>query len=214
MKIYLNEIGDTDTDLEFTQEEAWVKDTIKRADEVEATQPNLGRPGTTGQLRQANVTFTLRKVDEVVVLSGHVKTQVELLCSRCATQFQYPVDESYSGLFCRDPDMAGVAHLQKSTGDEMVRVGQNKGFARHAHNFENEHNASRDLDITYLSHDYIDLSDVLMEQLQLQIPFQPLCEKGCKGICTQCGADLNRGRCACDKILKSRPFAALGDIKS
>lgn len=70
-----------------------------------------------------------------------------------------------------------------------------------------------DLDITYLSEDTIDLKAVLTEQLQLQVPFQPLCREDCKGICFNCGADLNVGRCACAKVTKANPFAALKELK-
>jgi uncharacterized protein len=108
--------------------------------------------------------------------------------------------------------MAGVAHLS----DETKRPsGQNKGFARHAHDEASDDAISqgKDLDITYLSNDYVDLSEVLTEHLQLQVPFQPLCREECKGMCSQCGADMNVGRCACAKIANSHPFSALKDLK-
>ena len=83
-----------------------------------------------------------------------------------------------------------------------------KGHARHAHD-EDE----RNVDISHLTADYIDLGDIVTEQIQLMIPFQPLCKPDCKGICTHCGADLNKGRCACKQIVDTKPFAALKDLK-
>ena len=62
--------------------------------------------------------------------------------------------------------------------------------------------------------DSLKISDVLTEQLQLSLPFQPLCKADCKGICPTCGTDLNKGRCACEKIAKSSPFAAIKDLKT
>ena len=113
--------------------------------------------------------------------------------------------------------MAGIGHLETSQGVSKP-AGQNKGFARHAHDFgssedEKSGESGQDLDITYLSQDYIELGDVLTEQLRLEIPFQPLCKESCRGICTQCGADLNAGRCACAKISKQSPFRALKNLK-
>ena len=107
--------------------------------------------------------------------------------------------------------MAGVAHQE--AGGKVA--GTTKGFARHAHNSAEDAliESGQDLDITYLSQDFIDLADVLTEQLQLQVPFQPLCKESCKGVCTQCGADLNVGRCACAKITKATPFSVLKDFK-
>ena len=113
--------------------------------------------------------------------------------------------------------MAGVGHLEFArTGTQkgvLKPAGQNKGHARHAHDASRDISGSQDLDITYLSSDLIELGDVLTEQLQLQVPFQPLCKESCKGICTQCGADLNQGRCACAKIAKNTPFSVLQNLK-
>jgi uncharacterized protein len=209
MKVYLHEITEQDTLLDFTEEDAWVVEAVERADEPE---PENVAPAKSPK-RAAEVHFNLRKVDDVVIASGQVKTEIKLLCSRCANPFRMPASPSFSALFCKDPDMAGIAHLEKPGGARSPGkpVGQNKGFARHAHDFDEDQAMAdgKDLDITYLSSNYIDLSEILSEQLQLQVPFQPLCREDCKGICPQCGADQNVGRCACSKIKKSSPFAVL-----
>jgi len=220
MKIYLHEIKDVETNLEFTQEEKWVAQAVARVDEqssdLTAAEANaLARRSTA---RPVHAELSLRKVDDVVVVSGDINTHLELICSRCAAYYQHPCNIHFSGLFCKDPVMAGVAHLQRSAqheGGVAKPAGQNKGFARHAHDYASDEAMAegKDLDITYLSEDFIDLADVLTEQLQLQVPFQPLCREACKGICSNCGADLNQGRCACAKITTSHPFSVLKDLK-
>ncbi|MCM2277569.1 MAG: DUF177 domain-containing protein [Oligoflexia bacterium] len=203
MRIYLHEITDQDTELDFTQEDTWVIDAVECVDEERPLNPTRATAR-----RPVRVHFNLRKVDEVIVVSGTVATHLRLLCSRCANPFNLDCDISFSGLFCQDPVMAGVGHLEGAGRP----AGQNKGFARHAHDSSND-SGGADLDITYLSHDYIDLGDILTEQLRLQLPFQPLCREACNGICANCGADLNAGRCACSKIISSSPFSALRDFK-
>jgi uncharacterized protein len=203
MKIFLHEITDIDTELDFTHEEKWVSDAVARVDEIESRKQ-----------RAIRTHLNLRKVDDVVVIQGDIETELRLLCSRCAAPFGYAVHPDFSALFCRDPDMAGIAHLERNPADRRAPgrpVGQNRGFARHAHDFSADASAEsgKDLDITYISHDFVDLGEVLTEQLQLQVPFQPLCRDSCKGICPRCGADLNVGRCACAKIVKDSPFAVL-----
>jgi uncharacterized protein len=42
----------------------------------------------------------------------------------------------------------------------------------------------------------IDLSSALREQILLAIPPSPLCDEACKGLCPQCGKDLNQGEAA------------------
>ena len=213
MKIFLHEITDQETELDFTQEDQWVQNAVLRVDEH--TEESLKKP----QQRSIQAHLSLRKVDDVIVVSGKLDTHIELICSRCAASFNYPCHPKFSGLFCKDPVMAGVAHLHRSKDADSRSpgkpMGQNQGFARHAHNSEEDDDVSagKDLDITYLSHDYIDLSEVITEQLQLQVPFQPLCQETCKGICSDCGTDLNLGRCACAKIKNSHPFSVLRDFK-
>ncbi len=217
MKIFLNEITEQGKDLVFSEADSWVFQSVLNVDEhhgEEVRELSRSKP----QARPIQASFSLRKVDGVVVISGKINTHLQLMCSRCAGSFQYPCRPSFSALFCKDPVMAGVGYLQRQSSDprESGRpAGQTHGFARHAHNEEDDDLVSegKDLDITYLSHDFIDLSDVLKEQLQLQIPFQPLCKETCKGICSQCGTDLNHGRCACAKIEKRRPFSVLRDFK-
>lgn len=43
----------------------------------------------------------------------------------------------------------------------------------------------------------IDLSDSILEAIAMEIPMKSLCLEDCKGICTMCGTNLNRGTCEC-----------------
>ncbi len=230
MRIYLHEITDQEMEYDFTQNDSWVIEAVERVDEepwhtAKPAPSAVVRPASAAPLktpgsppRTVEAHLSLRKVDEVIVISGNIHTSVRLLCSRCATPFDLECNPRISALFCKDPVMAGVAHIQESGRNKGKPTGQTKGFARHAHDESSDHEegaggAGMDLDITYLSEDYIELGDILTEQLQLQVPFQPLCGAECKGLCLNCGTDLNSGRCACAKLNKASPFAALQSLK-
>jgi uncharacterized protein len=43
----------------------------------------------------------------------------------------------------------------------------------------------------------IDLAPLIRELSLLEIPMQVYCREGCKGICVQCGKNLNEGPCDC-----------------
>jgi uncharacterized protein len=43
----------------------------------------------------------------------------------------------------------------------------------------------------------IDAREAVREILMAEIPLLALCSKDCKGLCANCGADLNAGPCAC-----------------
>lgn len=45
---------------------------------------------------------------------------------------------------------------------------------------------------------WLDLAPLLREHAWVAIPMKPLCSPGCKGLCPQCGANLNLESCACD----------------
>lgn len=44
---------------------------------------------------------------------------------------------------------------------------------------------------------YIDLVPIMREEGILAVPIQALCKPDCKGLCSECGQDLNVGTCDC-----------------
>ena len=79
----------------------------------------------------------------------------------------------------------------------------------------------KDLFEQYLSYlpknNVIELDPLLKAALLLEMPLVPLCDDDCKGICPDCGADLNEGPCACGEKQSAdeapaNPFSVLKDI--
>ena len=56
-----------------------------------------------------------------------------------------------------------------------------------------------------------DLGELIRQGLLIEIPYRPLCDGDCKGLCPTCGADLNEGPCGCQPV-KESPFAVLGEL--
>lgn len=69
-----------------------------------------------------------------------------------------------------------------------------------------------DLDVFAFDGETIDLEPLLREQFVLAVPFAPLCREDCKGLCPQCGTDLNSGTCTCEEPIDPR-LAALKGLK-
>ena len=44
---------------------------------------------------------------------------------------------------------------------------------------------------------FIDLTPIVREEAILAMPIQPLCSPDCKGLCAECGTNLNTGSCDC-----------------
>ena len=63
------------------------------------------------------------------------------------------------------------------------------------------------------SGDQIDLSDYLKEQIALSLPFKVVCSDECKGLCSNCGINLNKEDCNCENNWQDSKFAILKNIK-
>ena len=55
------------------------------------------------------------------------------------------------------------------------------------------------------------VDDLVTEDIWLSIPTRFVCKADCKGLCPQCGADLNEGACGCKKAIDPR-LAALEQL--
>ena len=58
----------------------------------------------------------------------------------------------------------------------------------------------------------VDLTDEMREAILLAFPSYPVCRPDCRGLCSQCGADLNRMRCECRPPADLR-WGVLDDFK-
>lgn len=104
-------------------------------------------------------------------LVGTMSTVVELTCSRCLEPFALPVDATFD-----------VRYLPQA---ENVRG-------------ETEEVEDEDLSEAFYRDDAIDLRQLMEEQFYLALPMKPLCRPDCKGLCPQCGTNLNTATCDCE----------------
>ncbi len=148
----------------------------------------LERPEDDPDAGRASAHLELYQEGDGVFASGQVSGWIEVACSRCVGPVRIPVDERVTVTFLpkeRVPD----------DDDQEVEVTED------------------DLDLFPYEGEEIDLAQLLREQLILAVPYAPLCRPDCKGLCSQCGADLNQAECGCQReILDPRlaPLRALG----
>ena len=126
--------------------------------------------------------FDIRKDKEKFRLSGAAQTELELQCGRCLEPFRMPVDASFDLRFLPASEMADGE--EREVQDE-------------------------DLDTSYYRDDEIDLNELLREQFYLALPMKPLCRDDCRGLCPQCGTNLNTGTCTCTTEWEDPRLAAL-----
>ncbi len=104
----------------------------------------------------------------------------------------------------RDPGPISYELTVELAGTELVVRGQVEvplqlRCSRCAHFFSTTARVSSFLHAYECSEhlEFLDVSDDVREDLLLEIPGFPLCDEGCKGLCAQCGQNLNEGRCGC-----------------
>jgi uncharacterized protein len=60
----------------------------------------------------------------------------------------------------------------------------------------------------------VDLLPAAESALRVEVPFAPVHDEECRGICPTCGCDLNRDRCTCERQAEGseNPFASLKEL--
>ncbi len=124
---------------------------------------------------------------ERVHVEGELGADLVLTCSRCLKFFDRKIQKEFEVEFVPDPVM-------ETEGEEVVLD-------------------YTDLDVGFYRNDGLDVRAVISEQIVLEIPMQPICQEACKGLCDQCGADLNEGDCNCQGQTIDPRFEALLDLK-
>lgn len=104
---------------------------------------------------------------------GRVRTALSLRCVSCLENFDLKVDSTFD-IILFPVQLVDVNHAALSP-DEMEYI--------------------------FFDGEEIDLERILMEQVNLFIPFNPTCSPYCKGICPYCGANLNFESCQCENSL-------------
>jgi uncharacterized protein len=130
--------------------------------------------------------FEVQKDKDRFRLVGTAVTELELPCSRCLEPFRMPVNAAFDIRYHPASEMSQ---------DEEREVEED------------------DLETSYYRDDQIDLNELLREQFYLELPMKPLCTEDCKGLCPQCGTNLNTGTCDCSAGWNDPRLAPLRQLK-
>lgn len=136
------------------------------------------------------VSLKAQRIGELVEVSGQLHTTLGLACGRCLKPFTQSLQADFELTFSRQEPASS------QTDEEEVEL------------------SADDLGLVLFSGEVIDLAEPLQEQILLALPLQPLCVETCRGLCPQCGVDLNTDSCTCatsDEF--DNRFAALKDFK-
>ncbi|NHN28424.1 YceD family protein [Paenibacillus agricola] len=82
-------------------------------------------------------------------------------------------------------------------------------FARAADESETD---DEDEETLFVTDDKIELLPYVMENVMLALPYIPLCDENCLGLCSVCGVDRNLQSCDCNRTKMDPRLAGLADF--
>lgn len=136
--------------------------------------------------RPINVDLELVPEAKQIKLNGQLQGAVRLRCSRCLQDYVLKLDEPI--------DLLLLHPLSADTPEEIDL-------------------RPEDLDTEFFDGVTIDVDLIVEEQIFLALPQQSLCQPDCQGLCSGCGADLNREACKCEKRETTSAFDVLRSVK-
>lgn len=67
-------------------------------------------------------------------------------------------------------------------------------------------------EMTVVSDMMLDLDEFCYTEIVMSLPTKHLCKESCKGLCADCGKDLNQGDCGCKKTEIDPRLSALAEL--
>jgi uncharacterized protein len=127
-----------------------------------------------------------REMVEDIRLVGRFSAEIEVRCARCLDAVGKKIAEEFDLLY---------RPLGVDARGEEVSI------------------SKAETEIGYYQGEGLLLEDVIKEQVLLALPVKQLCRTNCKGLCPQCGKNLNVESCDCVTSMQDPRWAALEDIR-
>ncbi|HXY09229.1 MAG TPA: DUF177 domain-containing protein [Terriglobales bacterium] len=126
------------------------------------------------------------KLIKDIRLTGKLSASLEIACARCLAPVMQDVEREFDLLYRPQGTDAGLDELSVSGAEAEIGYYQGTGLL---------------------------LEDALREQVLLAVPLKAICREDCKGLCPQCGADLNLAQCSCQVPVGDPRWSALKEFR-
>src|SRR5260370_583713 len=142
--------------------------------------------GEIKQIEPLEVTATAELLESQIRIEGNLETKLELVCARCLEPVVEDVSRTFDLFYAPLPKDAKPKEDQLKDDDTEIGFYQGPGLF---------------------------LADVLKEQVLLAVPLKGICQSDCRGLCTNCGANLNHEECRCETHATDPRMAPLARLK-
>jgi uncharacterized protein len=137
-------------------------------------------------IRPVNVDLEIQKGADHIKIQGKIEGTLQVGCHRCLDPFPFAFDEKVDLLL-----MEG----EEPSEDEEIE-------------FEEDESA-----VEFFDGETIDVDQLVAEQIFLTLPFKLICSENCRGLCPNCGSNLNHETCQCGQGGKKSSFSDLLAIR-
>jgi uncharacterized protein len=117
---------------------------------------------------------------------GKISAKIEVECNRCLQAAEVNLEFPFDAVFVT---------LENYTQEKEAEL------------------RTDDLEVSVFEGDEIDLTELVREQILLNLPSQVLCREDCQGLCQKCGANLNLIDCNCEEEKIDPRWSALKKLK-
>lgn len=117
-----------------------------------------------------HLSIILCNTGKALQVEGEVKADIRLKCARCLSPFVYHLETEVKGEF---------RHEKNTASDDL--------------------NPEKEDDVYFYSGHNLDLTDIVVENILLDLPMKFICHENCKGLCPVCGSNLNENQCDCQE---------------
>jgi len=133
---------------------------------------------------EVRMKFSVLKVGHSLNCQGDIKARLKLACARCLTEFIHPVASRIEFILEIDDEKIGID--------------------------------AQDDDFEFISKETVsyDLNPRVREAMILTLPLKPLCKEDCKGLCQNCGINLNEKSCNCMRETVDPRWSRLKELLS
>ncbi|PYT57003.1 MAG: DNA-binding protein [Acidobacteria bacterium] len=138
------------------------------------------------QIEPLEVTATAELLEGQIRIDGTLETKIELVCARCLEPVVEEVSRTFDLFYAPLPK--DIKHKEDRLKDDDTEIGFYDGPG-------------------------LFLADVLKEQVLLALPLKVICQSDCRGLCPNCGANLNHEECRCETHAMDPRMAPLARLK-
>ncbi len=119
-------------------------------------------------------------------VEGTIRAELEVECTRCLQKIDKEFEFAFEAAFVTPENFTEAKEAELNAND---------------------------LDVSVFEGDKLDLTELVREQILLNLPEQVFCKEDCRGLCEKCGANRNLIDCSCKEKEIDPRWQGLRELK-